>query len=348
MREKPASGTVDHPGSVNGDSAATVSGEPFVSPETGFVVTGGSGWIGRAVLDALESATDPSWFRGRVLVAASRSRAIRLRSGTEVPALSLAEIAEMPSQGPYVLLHLAALARDRASVMSASGFAGQSQLVRRLGLDLAGRDECRTVVVASSGAVYEVPASCAAGGGAEPYASAKRMDEVAFAELCGSRGIPFAISRIFNVSGPYMTRPHIYALGDLALQGIAGERIQVRARVATWRSYVGVMDVARVWLAAVGGGLLEGGRVFDVAGAEVVEVGALATRVRDALRRQEIEICRGDVGPGEDRYVGDPVPFAELAAACGVEVGSLDRQIEDTIADLRRVLREPLGAVLGA
>ena len=77
---------------------------------------------------------------------------------------------------------------------------------------------------------------------------------------------------------------------------------------------------------------------YDTVGAEAVEVGALARRVRAVLGRPELPIERPVFRPDDepDRYVGEGRTFARLAAGAGLAPVDLDGQIRDTADDLRR------------
>jgi nucleoside-diphosphate-sugar epimerase len=181
------------------------------------------------------------------------------------------------------------------------------------------RNEPAGVFYPSSGAVYA--------GGDHPYAVGKREDEEAFA---GAVAI-----RIFNLSGPYMTKPDTYALGDFVMRALRGEAPVVKARGEVRRSYVAASDVIAVALAELLG---ERGapRVVDTGGDEVVEMRELASRVASVLGAPPPAVEGPDPGVPADDYVGDGQDFAAAAARHGIELMPLDDQIRTTAEWLRR------------
>ncbi len=71
--------------------------------------------------------------------------------------------------------------------------------------------------------------------------------------------------------------------------------------------------------------------VFDTAGGEALEIGALAARVSVVLTGRALPIRRPawQTGPAE-RYLGDAAGYVHAAGAAGVALHDLDRQIADT------------------
>jgi nucleoside-diphosphate-sugar epimerase len=193
-------------------------------------------------------------------------------------------------------------------------------------LEAVRRQRPRALFYASSGAAY--------GEGSleeNPYAVLKRRDERALRAAMREVGGRVAVARVFNVAGPWMTKPDGFALGSLIGQVQAGGPVEVRARHAVRRSYVDVEDLAMLAVALADAGPDEA--VFDTAGDVVVEVGELASRVAAVLGRDDVEIVRTlDPDAPGDEYVGDGTRMHALAAELGVRLRSLDEQIARTAA----------------
>ena len=134
------------------------------------------------------------------------------------------------------------------------------------------------------------------------------------------------------MSGPYMTKPELYALGDLLLQARRGDTLRVRATRPVFRSYVAAADLLSVCIAAALGG--ERDLVFD-SGGETVEVGALAELVRAFAGRPKLSIERTwDPSAEADRYVADHAVMERLAKRFGMRLQSMPEQVALTAADL--------------
>ncbi len=297
-----------------------------------YAVTGASGWLGMATLELLHARGE----LGRVTAYASRERSLRLRDGTTLVARPL-DALPADGVGNATLMHFAYHTRERAAHMGDAAYVRENIAISATVLDAVQRGAPGALLLPSSGAVY------APGGrglatdlGTNPYGTLKHLDELAFAELCRRAGTRLATVRVFNVSGPHMAKPAAFALGSLVLATLAGEALQIRAPHPVRRSFVAIADLVAVALAA----LTDAGGpphvTFDTAGAETVELGELAERVRLALDRRDLPIERSfDASLPADDYVGDGNTMAALATRYGIALSSLDDQIRATAEALR-------------
>jgi hypothetical protein len=70
---------------------------------------------------------------------------------------------------------------------------------------------------------------------------------------------------------------------------------------------------------------------FDTAGEREVEVGDLAELAISVLGQPDLTTLRPAFdGTPADRYVGDPSTYNSLARSYGIELRTLERQIEET------------------
>ena len=133
-----------------------------------------------------------------------------------------------------------------------------------------------------------------------------------------------------------MTLPHTYALGDFILGLKRDGRIGIGAGHPVFRSYVHVREMTDVlFQMALDDG--EDAAPFDVGGAEVIELGALARRVAQALSMPDAEITRPAPAGGPDWYVGDGRRYQSALFSMGGEPAPLGRIIADTIDYLESV-----------
>ena len=229
---------------------------------------------------------------------------------------------EPPEAAGAHILHLAYLTRERIHEVGLGDWQrANEEISRRLLAAVSARPA--SVFFASSG-IAARPQS-------DPYAEAKRWDEERFGAACAVAGVRLLAGRVFAVSGPYMTRARAFALGDLLLRALRGEELPVHSPHAVVRSYVSVLDLMAVAVAEALAPTGEHSEVFDVCGAEPVELGELATRIAALVGGRASE-RRIDHSLRADLYTGDPRRIAALAAAHGVVPASLDEQIVATAA----------------
>lgn len=297
------------------------------------LVTGASGWLGRASLELLAHSFGSSW-HGRVEAFGSSARRLTLRDGTEIQQRALSDLRALPPQ-PSLLLHFAYLTREKVAGMSPDDYIETNRAITRTVLEGGVRAGVERALVTSSGAVH---AALAAPASLEPallYGRLKLEDEAlfeSFAQAAPGRSA-FAV-RLFNLSGPYLNKP--YALSSFIEQARSG-RIRVQARSPVTRSYTSVANLLGVGLGHLLNDEAKPFLCIETAGECEVEMGALAEAVRAVVNPSAIIDRAAPDGSPADRYVGDGRTYRALMQRYGVAEDLLPRQIGETADYLREL-----------
>lgn len=255
-----------------------------------YLVTGGAGFIGSHLVEALVEHGE----RVRVLDDFSTGRRENLAAVADHIELLEGDVAdpetaERAVSGCDYVLHLAAIASVQASLE-------EPQTTHRVNvngtlnvLDAARRAGVRRIVFASSAAVYgdhtvlplqeELPPRPLS-----PYAVHKVAGEMYYRVFHASYGLPTVALRFFNVYGPRQdpTNPYSGVISIFAARIARGERPVIYGDGKQTRDFVYVTDVARAALlvceqeAAVGG-------VFNVAGGRQTSMLQLAAVLNQVL-----------------------------------------------------------------
>ena len=292
------------------------------------VITGASGWLGRATLDLLRDALGDA-FGERVACFGSRNADIGLSGGQVVEQRPLSELGTLPRQ-PTLLLHFAFLTKDRAEAMAEADYRAANRAICQTVLDALDPIGVEAVFLATSGAArYADDAS--ASPAMRLYGALKREDEDAFADWAVACGTSVAIARIFNISGPHINKQRRYALSSFLLDALAGQPVIVRAGHDVQRGYVAIrelMSLGFVLLLDAQTGVTR----FD-SGGEAVELGALAAMVAASMHRPvERAAARGGA---PDIYLGDDRSYRRLLDRHAIESVPLIDQIDETAAFLK-------------
>lgn len=311
----------------------------LLSGEERFAVTGASGWLGRTTLELLAGALGPQQFRDRVAGFASASRTVTLRAGTEVRLQPLHRLADL-APAPTHLLHFAYLTRDRVTEMGVPEYARSNLSITAAVVGAIQRFSPVAVFTTSSGAVYAPGGGFVTDVSGEPYGALKYIEELSVRRAAADAGTRSVIARIFSITGAYMTKPQLYALGDFVLRALAGGPIDIRARGPVTRSYCAAGDVVALGLCCALRGRDED-LVFDTGG-DVVEMGELAERVRAVLALPDLRIQRSTaIGGPADCYAGNVERMSELAKDHGLTMQTLDDQIHETASYLAALTAPP-------
>lgn len=306
----------------------------LASGDERWAITGASGWFGLTAIDLLFAAIGPKEFSQRVSAFASRTCKIQLPDGSEVIAQPLGQLVTS-KPFPTHLLHFAYPTREKVAVLGIDAFVRTTTEISLVVLRLLQTLRVAGLFYTSSGAVYRVGAQHETLQGnftANAYGVMKQIDELALRQCCRDFGTTSVVARVFSVSGPRMTKRHLYALGDLITQALTSSSVEVRARGLVRRSYVSVAEVVAVAI----GELLEPtvlDLIFDTGGEEIVEVSELAARVCSVIGQPKGGVLpRDELTDPPDDYHGEGSAFRALAANRGLKLAGLDEQIRQTAA----------------
>lgn len=299
--------------------------------DTRYVIVGPGGWIGRATVEYLadllgESAPD------RLLLLGSSARSLTTHAGVDLPVRALADVGELPKDRPCVLFHYAFLTMDKIGGMSEADYIVRNYAIREQVAAVARGLPIKGLIAPSSGAIYDLIAPRP---GRDPaanlYGRLKYEDEFYFEGLARALGISYVCPRVFNLSGPYINKPKVYALASFILDALAGKDIEIRATHPVIRAYAPVQLLIELQLLLAQAGGVER---FDFAGSEALEVGELAARVAEifggtVLRPPITTDC-------PDLYVGNSQWLDMLCTKFDLLLPEMDRQIALTAACLKQ------------
>lgn len=306
------------------------------------VITGASGWIGRATLELLYNTLGPDAFARRVIAFGSARRSIDFGANRSIVQEPLSDIGKLRSR-PTLVLHLAFLTKDKVEGMDEQEYRRANRALSQQVLDALETIGATAVFVASSGAAAfaDDPNASAA---MRLYGSLKKADEDSFARWAQEHGRRAVIARIFAVSGPHINKHDNYALASFIKDALAGRSIKIRADVPVYRSYVAIRELMSIVFAA----MLEtdAGVLHFATGGERLEMQRIAQVVSDTVGRVEIE--RPQIRPGEvNEYTGNDVVYQQLLARYGINFLPFDQQVMETAAflaldqDRHRVAEQP-------
>jgi len=290
------------------------------------VVVGASGWLGLSTVEMLHELLGEDFAR-RVVCFGSSARHLRLRGGRSVEQQPLSAIGDLPPMRSLVL-HNAFLTQEKAKAMPLEAYLSANQAISGQVLNALDRIGAEAVFVPSSGAVYMANQS-----GAEEskriYGQLKLEDETKFAAWAAQTGRRAVISRIFNLSGPYINKQSSYALACFIADALAGRAIAIQSARRVYRSYVAIDELMSVVI----GALTDSGAetiTFDTAGEFVYEMAEIAEIVR-SLIGDGLSVDRPALLNEEpDYYIGDGEIYTSLRRDLSVGAVGFPAQVRET------------------
>lgn len=287
-------------------------------------VTGGTGWLGRNLLELLILANREYRLDLRV-TALSRHPEMFIADAPELA--SAPELTLLAGDVRHVSFPDAAYTHivHGAATRAAETFAGAEDVEKflllvdgtRRVLELARRSGTRNFLMLSSGAAAVPPPDGSPwheDHDAAPLTTTpntglgqgKRAAEYLVAAQARSFGISATIARCFSFVGPHLPLDLHYAAGNFIADALARRPIRVKGDGTALRSYLYTEDLA-IWLVAL---LARQGeaRVYNVGSDQAVSILQLAEQVRDVLAPTlpvVVESARPPTHAMGDRYVPD-------------------------------------------
>jgi len=298
-------------------------------PSSCVAVVGASGWVGMALIDQILAAK-PDLSTERLRLFGSRPRSLTI-GGHDLALEPLLPSPTALGDGDWLVLHAGIIGADRVEGGDLVEVRRRNDAMLERVFALAETGETRRLAFFSSGAAARPDAG---GPAKQAYGRMKRDHEIETTAWSARTGREVMIPRIFSLGGPYINHTEAYALGDFILQCARRGRIAIGAEVPVVRSFVHVLDAARIVLdMAVDDA--EPGEPFDICLGRATELGALAEAVAVALAVAPV-VDRPPLAAGGDVYVGDGARFQAALSRRGETPASLSRIVGDTVAYLRQ------------
>jgi nucleoside-diphosphate-sugar epimerase len=285
-------------------------------------ITGGTGFIGCWLLEALKHANEHKNL-GLQITVLTRGFAAFQKKVPHLASYSAFQfwegnVSDFDSpEGLYT--HVIHGATDASADLNENNplqmFTTVIQGTRRT-LDFAVEKKVRRVLFMSSGAVYGqqpwemtnvaeswlgAPSSVDA---RSTYAEAKRAAEMLCAIYQKQFGLQIAVARIFALLGPYLSLGIHFAAGNFIRDAMSGKKVVVNGNGLPCRSYLYASDLT-VWLLHM---LVraESCRPYNVGSDESISVKELAEKVSKTLADGQFEVLGAtDKGWNPGRYVPD-------------------------------------------
>jgi nucleoside-diphosphate-sugar epimerase len=293
------------------------------------VITGATGWLGHASLQAIKKVM-PEVKPEDLILYASRTRSHSDPSFGVVHVLELAS-SELSSRKVDLFISLALKTRDYSMKMDEEEYLNSNKALIEKNLELMKLVHPQKIILISSGVVSKY---LEGNGPLDPYTEVKILEEKLFNEFAQQENSQLIILRLWGATGALMTEPLKYAIGNLIHQAETTNQMIITSKTEVFRRYTDATQIFEVLIRAIQmgySGTLNSGGV-------IVEIKALAQRISDYYGKS-IEIVRNLESGGEpDFYVPTDSEFDELANTVGVSLLNLEDQIALTAKSVRQAM----------
>jgi nucleoside-diphosphate-sugar epimerase len=285
-----------------------------------FIITGVSGWLGRALLEILHSCFREKLSENVIAISVSEPL-ITLRNGYQIKTQNYNINFEKDRQ--YILCHFAFLTKDKIALMSGSEYAKQNEIIRDNVAKIIRQAKPISILYSSSGAIYSQ---------SDLYGVLKLEDEVYFHKLASEVNAQIIIPRIFNIAGPYINKYNIYALSDFIIQLVQNREIIINSSCDVVRSYIHISDLFKIcfsWL--FDDQKKEKTLIFDTGNYKEIELFDLAKMIIELIDPQgKVARENHDKNLSANYYVGNITTQEILCKKYNINLAGYEKIILDT------------------
>ena len=308
-------------------------------------ITGGTGFLGRSILDYLAESASVNGPNFRVTVMSRSPGRFLARfpqySGIDWLSVVTGDLERFPAvDGITDVLHAAA---DTHGVTDKARWMDQIYRGTRSTLEWSLEVGATRFLFVSSGAVYgtqpphmarieeEYPGAPSTTALSSVYGQAKRLAEQLCTVYASEHSMGLVIARCFAVVGPHIPVPGPYAMGNFIHDALNGDEIVVNGDGSAVRTYLYARDLAH-WLVTL---LVRGrsGEAYNVGSDQPVSMSELASMVRESAGSEKPVKIRRDAC--EDLARSIYVPDITKSQVLGLRVETpLEEAVRLTLASI--------------
>jgi len=283
------------------------------------MITGASGWIGRATLEYFYKIFQDDIEKFIFPISASQKN-IKLSNNFSIKTYDYQY--NFDKNKAYVILHYSYPTKARLETLSDDEFKKNCQQIKASISKIIQNYQIKSLIFPSSGAIYNQN---------NLYSKNKIDDELYLLELSEKYNFNIMIPRIFNIGGPFINQPQIYALNNFILQTKANKKIIINANNDVFRSYVHVNNLIDLFFKWLIDKDKETPLIFDISHPNKIEIKKLAEKICEVLTINcEIISPNYNSQNLSDDYVGDSAKIMSLCKKYQIDLADLDQIILDT------------------
>ena len=283
------------------------------------IITGASGWIGKATLEFFYKIFQDKIGELVFPISASQKK-ITLTNNFSIQTYDYSH--NFDKNKTYIIFHYGYATKDKLAILSDDEFNKNCEKINDSLGKIIKNNRIESLIFPSSGAIYNQN---------NLYAQNKINDELYFLELSKKYNFNLMIPRIFNLGGPFINKPENYALNNFILQAKANKKIIINANNDVFRSYIHVNNLIDLFFKWIIDKDKETPLIFDFSHPNKIEIKDLAQKINEVLKTncEIISPNYNSQNPSDD-YVGDSRKISSLCKRYQIDLENLEQIILDT------------------
>ena len=274
-------------------------------PSSSITVTGATGWLGKELINILTNLNIENLELDLISSTEREIEVNKRRFKTNI--FTKTRLIETD-----IYFDFAFLTREKLLTLGKDRYAEMNKWIISNSIDLIKRKHPKTVILASSGAVY--------GQGFNNfkednniYSQLKLMQEEKIGAVCSDIGVNLIISRIFNLSGNGINKINTFVIAELISRAFQNQKVQIKSNYLVYRRYCDISQLLNLLL-----------KLHEINFTGIIDSGGIKIELRDLARtiikqlRSNSEIDFSDIGKDSspDEYFSKSNLYDELLVEC--------------------------------
>lgn len=276
-----------------------------MNPSSSITITGATGWLGKELIYLLTNL-DIQNLELDLISSSEQEIEVNYRKfRTNI-------FTKNRSIKTDIYFDFAFLTREKINLLGKERYLEINNRIINNSIDLIKRKHPKTVILASSGAVYRQ--------GFKHfqedynlYSSLKSMQEEKIGAACFDIGVDLIVTRIFNLSGNGINKINTFAIAELISRAFQNQTLQIRSNYLVYRRYSDISQLLKLLLKLHE---LNYTGTFDSGGVKI-ELRDLARTIVKQLK-SKCELDFADIGKDSspDEYFSKSNLYEELLVKC--------------------------------
>jgi nucleoside-diphosphate-sugar epimerase len=274
-------------------------------PSSSITVTGATGWLGKELINILTSQNLENLELDLISSSEQEIEVNKKKFKTNI-------FTKNRSIETDIYFDFAFLTREKILTLGKDRYIEMNKSIIDNSIDLIQLKHPKTVILASSGAVYSQGCNNFKEDN-NLYSELKLMQEEKIRATCDDIGINLIVTRIFNLSGNGINKINTFAIAELISRAFQNQKLHIRSNYLVYRRYCDISQLLNLLL-----------KLHEINFSGIIDSGGIKIELRDLARTivkqlgSNSELDFSDIGKDSspDEYFSKSNLYDELLVKC--------------------------------
>jgi nucleoside-diphosphate-sugar epimerase len=234
-------------------------------PSSSITVTGATGWLGKELINILTSLNLENLELDLISSSEQEIEVNKKKFKTNI-------FTKNRSIETDIYFDFAFLTREKILTLGKDRYIEMNKSIIDNSIDLIQLKHPKTVILASSGAVYSQGCNNFKEDN-NLYSELKLMQEEKIRATCDDIGINLIVTRIFNLSGNGINKINTFAIAELISRAFQNQKLHIRSNYLVYRRYCDISQLLNLLL-----------KLHEINFSGIIDSGGIKIELRDLAR----------------------------------------------------------------